>query len=135
MVSVKIDPTEWSDRKYIAWVKNANQRPKRLWNIKLMDKDQWESYTNEIEEKIKKVNEERKKTNNEKEKLETKWNILKQILIKAANNNITKAKIPKNRTTKNNYYKLNIVQAINKLSRTIKKAKNENRKNEKNIEK
>ncbi|RHZ74762.1 hypothetical protein Glove_219g192 [Diversispora epigaea] len=118
----------WVDRDIIPKVKNANQRPKKFWNTKLTDKDQWDLYTNEIEEKIKEINEKKEKTNNEKGKLETKWNTLKQIIIKATNNNITKAKIPKNRTTKNNYYKLNIVQAVNKLSRTIRKTKKEKEK-------
>ncbi|RHZ59100.1 hypothetical protein Glove_365g14 [Diversispora epigaea] len=60
-----------------------------------------------------------------------------------ANNNITKAKIPKNKTTKNNYHRLAIIQTINRLNRTIRKTKreindkidNNNKNNSKKIEK
>ncbi|RHZ59142.1 hypothetical protein Glove_365g28 [Diversispora epigaea] len=62
---------------------------------------------------------------------------------RTANNNITKAKIPKNKTTKNNYHRLAIIQTINRLNRTIRKTKreinnkidNNNKNNSKKIEK
>ncbi|RHZ89675.1 hypothetical protein Glove_13g297 [Diversispora epigaea] len=40
MVTIKIDPSEWTDRKYILWVKNANQRKKKLWDTKNTEQTQ-----------------------------------------------------------------------------------------------
>ncbi|CAG8656369.1 4896_t:CDS:2 [Dentiscutata erythropus] len=104
MIIIKIDPSEWINRKYIAWVRNANQKPKKLWDIKKTDEEQWETYKNKIENNIRKLEIEIKNKT-----INNKWNAFKQIIINATNNNITKAKTPKNRTTKNCQWKKQII--------------------------
>ncbi|RHZ48145.1 hypothetical protein Glove_557g33 [Diversispora epigaea] len=49
---IKIDPSEWTDKKYILWVKNANQRKKKLWDTKNTEQTQWKKFQEETEEEI-----------------------------------------------------------------------------------
>ncbi|RHZ59143.1 hypothetical protein Glove_365g27 [Diversispora epigaea] len=115
-------------------------KEKKLWDAKNTEQTQWKKFQEETEEEVRRnvITDQSTGKNIDKQ-----WNIIKQIIIKAANNNITKAKIPKNKTTKNNYHRLAIIQTINRLNRTIRKTKreinnkidNNNKNNSKKIEK
>src|SRR6185295_9964903 len=113
--------------------RNANKRKKEAWDVKNTKEEEWKKYEEEMEKRI-----EREKIDIKNKSINESWIIIKEIIIKSANDSLKKAKTPKNKTTKNNIIKnktINIDNNISRIKRKIKKAIKENKINQINTKK
>ncbi|CAG8698459.1 989_t:CDS:2, partial [Dentiscutata erythropus] len=124
MVTISIEADQWWDNCQYRRNKRVKKQKKFLWNVKKSTVEQWDKFASALDEEL--------STNtgilNENTSLEYKWNIFKNAIISAGNQNLLKSKEPKNRTKvcKNihkDFGKLNMLSKIHRIGKMLSQGK------------
>lgn len=121
MIFLEVDHSLWTNREFIVWKCNANSRPKFLWKLDSLDTKSKTNFHKQLDTSIDKLK------LSENASINEQWFNLKSIIINSGNQSFERAKTPKNRTTKNNFFKSKQIRINNNLTQLIRKLENLNK--------
>lgn len=100
-IVILLDHQEWTNRQFIAWKKNANQRHKhKIWNMSEISNEQWNKFKYMTNTPIENIDHFLNNNN-----LDQLWNLIRSKTIDTPNKCFPKVKEPKNKTMRHNFIK------------------------------